>query len=35
MMADSIEAIRENCATTESIDNTFDDIDKLFDELKE
>lgn len=35
MMADSIEAIRENCATTESIDNTFDDIDKLFDELEE
>lgn len=35
MMADSIEAIRENCATTGSIDNTFDDIDKLFDELKE
>lgn len=35
MMADSIEAIRENCATTESIDDTFDDIDKLFDELKE
>lgn len=35
MMADSIEAIRENCATTESIDDTFDDIDKLFDELEE
>lgn len=35
MMADSIKAIRENCATTGSIDNTFDDIDKLFDELKE
>lgn len=34
MMADSIEAIRENCTTAESIDDTFDDIDKLFDELE-
>lgn len=35
MMADSIEAIRENCAIAESIDDTFGDIDKLFDELEE
>ena len=35
MMADSIEAIRANCAITESIDNTLDDIDNLLDELKE
>lgn len=34
MIADSIEAIRENCTTAESIDDTFDDIDKLFDELE-
>ena len=34
MMADSIETIRENCATDESIEDAFDDIDKLFDELE-
>ena len=34
-MAESIEKIRENCATDESVQDTFDDIDKLFDESKE
>ena len=33
MMSDSIEIIRKNCAIDESIQDTFDDIDKLFDEL--
>lgn len=33
-MANSIEAIRTNCATDESVKDTFDDIDKLFDELE-
>ena len=35
MMADSVENIRKNCATDESIDDAFDDIDKLFDELED
>ena len=35
VMADSVENIRKNCATDESIDDAFDDIDKLFDELEE
>lgn len=35
VMADSIENIRKNCATDESIDDAFDDIDKLFDELED
>ena len=34
-MADSVENIRKNCATDESIDDAFDDIDKLFDELED
>ncbi len=33
MMSDSIKIIRKNCAIDESIQDTFDDIDKLFDEL--
>lgn len=33
MMADSVENIRANCAIDESVQDTFDDIDKLFDEL--
>lgn len=33
MMADSIENIRKNCATDESVDEAFDDIDKMFDEF--
>lgn len=35
MMTDSIESIRKNCATAESIDEAFDDIDKMFDELED
>ncbi len=35
VMADSVENIRNNCATDESIDDAFDDIDKLFDELED
>lgn len=35
MMADSVENIRTNCAIDESIQDTFDDIDKLFDELED
>lgn len=35
MMADSIETIRKNCATDESVEDTFGDIDKLFDELED
>lgn len=35
VMADSVENIRKNCATDESIDDAFDDIDKLFDELED
>lgn len=33
MMAESVENIRKNLAADESIDDAFDDIDKLFDEL--
>lgn len=35
VMADSIETIRKNCAVDESVEDTFDDIDKLFDELED
>ena len=35
VMADSVENIRKNCATDESIDDAFDDIDKLFVELED
>lgn len=35
MMTDSIENIRKNCATDESVDEAFDDIDKMFDELED
>lgn len=35
VMAESVENIRNNCATDESIDVAFDDIDKLFDELED
>lgn len=35
MMADSIETIRKNCATDESVEDTFDDINKLFDEMED
>lgn len=35
VMADLVENIRKNCATDESIDDIFDDIDKLFDELED
>lgn len=35
VMAESVENIRANCSTDESIQDTFDDIDKLFDELKD
>lgn len=35
MMADSVENIRKNCATDESVDEAFDDIDKLFEELED
>lgn len=34
-MSDSVENIRANCATNESIQHAFDDIDKLFDELED
>lgn len=35
MMAESVEHIRMNCATDESVDDAFDDIDRLFDELED
>lgn len=35
MIADSVENIRKNCTTDESVDDTFDNIDKLFDELED
>ncbi|WP_029502392.1 hypothetical protein [Lachnoclostridium phytofermentans] len=35
MMVDSVETIRANCETDESIQDAFDDIDKLFDELED
>lgn len=35
MMAKSIDAIRENCVTDKNIEDDFDDIDKLFDELED
>lgn len=35
MMAESVENIRNNCATDESIDVAFDDIDKLFEDLED
>lgn len=35
MMAESVEYIRTNCATDESVDDAFDDIDRLFDELED
>ncbi len=35
IMEDSVENIRANCAVDENIQNTFDDIDKLFDELED
>lgn len=35
VMAESVENIRANCSTDESIQDTFDDIDKLFDELED
>lgn len=35
MMADSVDNIRKNCATDESVDDAFDDIDKLFEELED
>lgn len=35
MAADAVENIRKNCAMDESIDDAFDDIDKLFDELED
>lgn len=35
VMAESVENIRANCLTDESIQDTFDDIDKLFDELED
>lgn len=35
VMADSIETIRKNCATDENVQDAFDDIDKLFDELED
>lgn len=35
MMVDSVENIRKNCATDESVDDAFDDIDKLFEELED
>lgn len=35
MMADSLEAIRENCIVDESIQDTLDDFDKRFDELED
>lgn len=35
VMEDSVENIRANCAVDESIQDNFDDIDKLFDELED
>lgn len=35
MMVESVENIRKNCATDESVDDAFDDIDRLFDELED
>lgn len=35
MMKDSVENIEKNCAIDESIQDTFDDIDNLFDELED
>lgn len=35
MMAESIETIRKNSIIDESVEDTFDDIDKLFDELED
>lgn len=35
VMSDSVENIRKNCATDESVDDAFDDIDKLFEELED
>lgn len=35
MMADSVENIRKNCAIDESVDDAFNDIDKLFEELED
>lgn len=35
IMAKSVENIRKNCATDESVDDAFDNIDKLFDELED
>lgn len=35
MMKDSVENIGKNCAIDESIQDTFDDIDNLFDELED
>lgn len=35
MIADSVENLRKNCTTDESVDDTFDNIDKLFDELED
>lgn len=35
MMTDSVKNIRKNCAADESIDDTFGDIDKLFEELED
>ena len=35
MMAESVENIRKNCATDQSVDDAFDDIDKLYDELED
>ena len=34
-MAESVENIRKNCAIDESVDDAFDDIDRLFDELED
>lgn len=35
MMSESLKNIAANCEDDESIQNTFDDIDNLFDELSE
>ena len=35
MITESVENIRKNCATDEGIDDAFDDIDNLFDELED
>lgn len=35
VMAESVENIRRNCAADESVDDAFDNIDKLFDELED